>query len=117
MTVTTGQDVLGSLTGALSAMLVLGVLFPLVFWLVDALVVGWLAEQKGRSIVWWLLAGLVVGPIALLALGFAPRGTAGRYGPCPHCLEAVDLRARRCPLCREVLDGPESTEENPYLGH
>lgn len=116
MTVAPSQDVLGSLSGALGALFLLGFVFPFLFWLVDALVVAWLAEQRGRSMGWWLLAALVVGPIALFAVGFAPRGTTGRYEECPYCREPIPLKARRCPVCREELGEADSTEENPYLG-
>jgi hypothetical protein len=98
-------------------------LWWLVFWaLLSALFFGipsaWLADEKGRGFISWLVLGTLLGPVGLLMVGFAPRGASGRYELCPACLEPIPVGASLCPHCRTALHeiaASGSTEENPYL--
>lgn len=106
-----GPDITGAVTGAF----LLGLGIPLLLWVVEAVLVGWLANAKGRDMFAWFFLALLLGPVALLAVGFAPRGTATRYGECPYCREPIPLKAVRCPVCHEELGSDGEREENPYL--
>ena len=80
---------------------------PLVFaiayllaWLVAfGLPAAWLARERGRDPANWLVAGLLLGPVALILVGLAPLGRSGRYAFCPACIETVWRLAPRCPYC------------------
>jgi cobalamin synthase len=52
---------------------VFGVLFVVMVILWQALLAGWVAEHKGRPFWLYALAGLVVGPLALLGALLLPR--------------------------------------------
>ena len=45
----------------------------IVFWIGPAILAGKVAERKGRSLALYMLAGLIVGPIVLLAALILPR--------------------------------------------
>ncbi len=104
-----------------SSFLSIPVVLLVLLWLLPAILffglpASWLAVEKGRSEWSWFLLALVLGPLAILLLGLAPRGPQGRYQACPECSEAVFLSAVRCPFCGYDLLGPEqeaSTEINP----
>jgi hypothetical protein len=63
----------------------------------------WLAGLKGYSGISWGLTGLVLGPIAILTLGFAPRGFQPPYCACVECAEPVFIDATTCPHCQTDL--------------
>jgi hypothetical protein len=50
----------------------LGIIVLIAYLLINAILTSWLAEQKGYSQGSWFFLALFFGPIALLALGFAP---------------------------------------------
>jgi hypothetical protein len=85
------------LSGALFSLVGLWIIAGLVLWGLPAM---WLADQKGRDPLAWVLLALFLGPIALLTVGMAPRGARGRYGRCPACRESIDLDAEVCAFCR-----------------
>lgn len=65
-----------------------GLVIGLVVWACfGALPAAWLAGEKGRSALPWFLIGLLLGPIAIITVGFAPAvgppsGPGGRWaGP------------------------------------
>lgn len=73
-------------------------------WLVIFLFAGgipaaWLAHVRGREPIVWLLVGWLLGPLAVLLVGFAPLGTSGDWGQCLQCRSSVRRGARRCPYC------------------
>jgi hypothetical protein len=84
-------------------------------WLLCALLVGFAARSRGRSLLPWLLLAVVVTPIvaALILVSFADRSAArlratarqGRDGMrlCPSCAEVVWAEARRCRFCLTEL--------------
>jgi hypothetical protein len=45
----------------------------IVFWIGPAILAGKVAERKGRSLALYMLAGLLIGPIVLLAALILPR--------------------------------------------
>lgn len=50
----------------------IGILILIVYILINTIMTGWLASQKGYSIGSWVALSLFFGPLALLTLGFAP---------------------------------------------
>jgi MFS family permease len=72
-------------------------------WVLVAVAVGWLADQKGRSPVIWFLVGLLWGPFAVLLVGLAPRGASGQYHRCSECREPIRREAQVCPFCRTAI--------------
>lgn len=71
----------------------------LVVWVLSAFAAGWLAGELGRNAFNGLLAGLLIGPLALLAIGFAGRGEGLIYKRCVECQELVPRAATTCPQC------------------
>ena len=70
-------------------------------------IVPYVAGQKGRSGLVWILISLLVSPvIALLALAAMPvtRGDDDQMAPCPYCAADVKTDAVVCPHCRSSLD-------------
>jgi hypothetical protein len=82
----------------------------LVFWLVQAGLAGWLADERGRGMGSWAIAGLLAGPVALLAVGLAPIGTTGSFKACVECQMGIPASATRCPYCRTDLIRAEAAE-------
>jgi hypothetical protein len=85
----------------------------LVLWVVTTLVVfglpaAWLAGEKGRNPLAWLLAAVLIGPIAVLTVGLSPRSAGGAFGSCPRCREAVFADADVCPFCRTRYGEPRA---------
>ena len=74
-----------------------------VFWVMQAALTGWLADERGREFVPWAVTGLIFGPLALLAVGLAPLGTTGLLKACVECQMGVPADATRCPYCRTNL--------------
>jgi hypothetical protein len=64
-----------------------------------ALPSAWLADQKGHSVRGWFVAGLVLGPLAVLTVGLAPRGFGDGFKACVECCEAIYSDATKCPYC------------------
>ncbi len=79
-------------------------------WVIAAVATAWLADERGRPFIPWLLIALVIGPIATIIVGFAPLGTAVRYKACVECQLAVPDAATRCPHCRTDLIRAEAEE-------
>ena len=97
-----------------------------IIWLIGAIIVAIIAANKERSVVGWFLFGLVIWPIALVAILVSSnldeedtkiREAAMRY-PCPFCAEMIMREAKICPHCRsELIDEPPPVEPvtNPKL--
>lgn len=83
----------------------------LAVWVPTAIACNWLAGEKGHSVTSWTIAGLFLGPLALLTLGFAPRGYSDPFRPCVECLEPVFQDATKCPYCQTDLI-PEAEDED-----
>ena len=82
----------------------------IVFWVMQAALTGWLADERGREFVPWAVTGLIFGPLALLAVGFAPLGTSGLLKACVEFQMGVPADATRCPYCRTDLIRAEADD-------
>ncbi len=75
-------------------------LFLIAYVVVLGTATAWLALERGRHGVSWFFVGAVLGPLAILMVGFAPRQAIGsRYRECVECVEPMDARAITCPHC------------------
>ena len=61
------------------------------------------ARSKGRSNLGWFVAGLIIGPFALIVAVLPPRPREGRLVECPACLEIIQQDARVCRFCGTQL--------------
>jgi len=89
--------------GPLNTLLTVWLTVALTGWVLVALAAGWLADEKGRSLILWFLIGLISGPLAVVLVGFAPRGASGQYRRCRECREPIRREAMVCPLCRAKM--------------
>lgn len=95
----------------------------LILWIAVAALSGYYANQKGRSVVSWVILGFLFSVIALIALWFLPPlgiddaksqeiakkfGVSARYRKCPECAELVQKDAIKCKHCQAAL--PPITE-------
>lgn len=88
------------------------------FWVLFAIVVGWLATQKGRSGIAFFLIALVFTPLLGLIAVLLVRPdyerleqkalASGRLKKCPHCAEAVKREANVCKHCGKDLVAEEN---------
>jgi hypothetical protein len=60
------------------------------------------AYGRGRNSLGWLVAGLVIGPFALVAALLPPRPRDGRFHRCAHCAEVISVNAHVCRYCGAV---------------
>lgn len=81
-------------------------------WMIVFCVVGDAAYRKGLSLVWWIVLGMIAGPLAILLVIATPanqeeldkravRREWKRW--CPYCREAVLIQAVYCRHCQNVL--------------
>lgn len=84
----------------------------LLFWVAMAMLVAFLASQKGRTTHLWFLYGLFIWPIALVHVVFTSQNAAaaeartlaaGDQRKCPACAELVKREAVICRYCRTEL--------------
>ncbi len=72
-------------------------------WIASAVVSGWWASQKARSVKRWTVFGLIAGPLSLIAHRFYP----SRYIPdtmaCPGCGRPISRRAVACHHCQHRI--------------
>ncbi|GAB4282133.1 MAG: hypothetical protein Kow0092_37230 [Deferrisomatales bacterium] len=68
-----------------------------------AVVASVIAYSKGRNSLGWFLAGLFIGPFALVVAVLPPVARAGQFVHCPECAEVIRAGARRCRYCGEAL--------------
>lgn len=105
-------------------------------WLVCGVGAAAIAASKGRNFIGWLACGLLLGPIAILIVGFMAKAGPDKstLRKCPFCAETilkeavvckhcgreipVDLvekvESRRCPHCREAM--PADQMKCPHCG-
>jgi hypothetical protein len=71
------------------------VVIALVFGVVAAVI----ANDKGRNLLGWFLAGFFLGPFGLAVSLLPARPLRGKYAECPACLEVVRYDATVCRYC------------------
>ncbi len=75
-------------------------LVTLVFGVVASLI----AHGKGRNSLGWFLAGMFIGPFALVVALLPPVAREGMYGSCPVCKEVIRADAVSCRYCHAALE-------------
>lgn len=78
-----------------------------ILWLLCGLAAAAIYRSKGRSAVVALVAGLLLGPVAVVLAALTPASRAGQerqllaegYRRCPHCAEPIRQDARVCRHC------------------
>jgi hypothetical protein len=88
-----------------------------VAWPVTGLLGAWLAGERGRDPLPWFVLCLVLGPFALLALGFSERAPGRQFKRCVECQEVVPRLATTCPQCRTDLIKAEQEERARSVSH
>ena len=76
------------------------ILVAVVFGAVAAII----ARVKARNVVGWFLAGLLIGPFALVVVVLPARVKDGRFAECPACCEVVRADATVCRHCGTAFE-------------
>jgi hypothetical protein len=66
-----------------------------------------IAYSKGRNSLGWFLAGMFVGPFALVVAFLPPISKDGMYVTCPSCCEVIREQAGTCRYCRALVERSE----------
>jgi hypothetical protein len=76
------------------------------FWLVTfvfGIVASVIANSKGRNSLGWYLAGMFLGPFALIVAFLPPVERMGMFIRCPSCREVVRQEAETCRFCHNGI--------------
>jgi hypothetical protein len=76
------------------------------FWLVTfvfGVVASVIAYSKGRNSLGWYLAGMFLGPFALIVAFLPPVERPGMYVRCPSCKEVIRQEAATCRYCHSGI--------------
>lgn len=63
-----------------------------------------IAYSKGRNSLGWFIAGMFVGPFALVVAFLPPVTRDGMFEACPACREVVHADAGTCRFCGSLLE-------------
>lgn len=75
--------------------------------LVFGVIASLLAHNKGRNSLGWFIAGIFIGPFALIVAALPNIPKEGQYLLCPACCEVIRSDAKLCRYCnREVAPVP-----------
>lgn len=74
-------------------------LVGIVFGVIAALI----ARSKGRNIFGWFVAGLFVGPFALISAVLPAKPREGMFLQCPACAEVIRTGATLCHHCGSAV--------------
>ncbi len=69
-----------------------------------------IAYSKGRNSLGWFVAGMFVGPFALVVAFLHPVRREGMYTSCPSCCEVIREEAGTCRYCGSVVEHPLRSE-------
>jgi len=61
------------------------------------------ARSRGRSMLGWLLAGMVIGPFALIVALLPAVPRRGISIACPRCAEVIPIEAELCRHCGTLV--------------
>lgn len=86
----------------------MGVVFFLI-WVVCGVFAASIASSKGYSGCLWLIVGFLLGPLALLGIGFMEKRSPEEansydYAPCPYCVEPIRKGAVKCRHCGSAVN-------------
>jgi hypothetical protein len=62
-----------------------------------------IAYSKGRNSLGWFIAGLAIGPFALVVAALPPVPRDGQYARCPVCAEVIPSEASICRYCNTEI--------------
>lgn len=68
-----------------------------IIWVLFGLLAAGVASSRGSSSIGWFIAGIFLGPFALIA-AFVDSGRQ-----CPECRSRIHRQAKRCPKCQVPL--------------
>jgi hypothetical protein len=79
--------------------------FLIILWVLCGVFSAIVAFNKNHNGCMWGVAGVLFGPLALLAVGFMPASEApGQQRiKCPHCAELILVDAKLCRFCGQTL--------------
>jgi hypothetical protein len=69
-----------------------------------------IAFSKGRNSLGWFLAGLLIGPFALVVAALGPVVREGAFAKCGSCGEIIRAEANLCRYCQRPVDKSVVTE-------
>jgi hypothetical protein len=76
------------------------------FWLVTfvfGIVASVIAYSKGRNSLGWYMAGMFLGPFALIVAFLPPVERPGMFVRCPSCKEIIRQDAETCRFCHNGI--------------